>query len=206
MYSKTVIFGCGGHARSVLGTIQEKQIEKQVYLVDENAEENEIIMGCQVLRTVELSESDLYIVAIGDNQKRKKQFNRLAEIGKGNLYNVISSFSTIKNHVVLGKGVFISGNSYIGPEAQIGDNVIINTGSIIEHEVTIGQHTHIAPHATVCGRTLIGEECFIGAGTTIIDHIQITDRVIVGAGSVVIKDIIFPGVYAGNPVRKIRDI
>ena len=180
MYSKTVIFGCGGHARSVLGTIQEKQIEKQVYLVDENAEENEIIMGCQVLRTVELSESDLYIVAIGDNQKRKKQFNRLAEIGKG--------------------------NSYIGPEAQIGDNVIINTGSIIEHEVTIGQHTHIAPHATVCGRTLIGEECFIGAGTTIIDHIQITDRVIVGAGSVVIKDIIFPGVYAGNPVRKIRDI
>ena len=33
-----------------------------------------------------------------------------------------------------------------------------------------------------------------------------TDILVIGAGSVVTKDISQPGIYAGNPVRKIRSL
>jgi len=36
--------------------------------------------------------------------------------------------------------------------------------------------------------------------------VKIVDNVVIGAGSVVTKDILEPGIYAGNPARKIRDI
>ena len=36
--------------------------------------------------------------------------------------------------------------------------------------------------------------------------VKIVDHVVVGAGSVVTKDILEPGIYAGNPARKLRDL
>nr|HQU73633.1 N-acetyltransferase [Calditrichia bacterium] len=34
--------------------------------------------------------------------------------------------------------------------------------------------------------------------------VRICDNVVIGAGSVVTRDITEPGIYAGNPARKIR--
>ena len=43
----------------------------------------------------------------------------------------------------------------------------------------------------------------IGTNSTILP-VTISDNVVIGAGSVVTKDIKKPGIYAGNPARKIR--
>ncbi|RYG37538.1 MAG: N-acetyltransferase, partial [Chitinophagaceae bacterium] len=43
----------------------------------------------------------------------------------------------------------------------------------------------------------------IGSNATILP-VRICDEVVIGAGSVVTKDILSPGIYAGNPARKIR--
>ncbi|HID37929.1 MAG TPA: N-acetyltransferase, partial [Calditrichaeota bacterium] len=34
--------------------------------------------------------------------------------------------------------------------------------------------------------------------------VSIVDYVVIGAGAVVTRDILEPGIYAGNPARKIR--
>ena len=51
--------------------------------------------------------------------------------------------------------------------------------------------------------TYIGNNVSIGSNSTILP-VKITDNVIIGAGSVVTKDILMPGVYAGNPAIKIK--
>ena len=53
--------------------------------------------------------------------------------------------------------------------------------------------------------TKIGNHVSIGTNATILP-VAICDRVVIGAGSVVTKDITEPGVYAGNPAKKIRSL
>ena len=51
--------------------------------------------------------------------------------------------------------------------------------------------------------TVIGNNVLIGSNATILP-VEICDDVVIGAGSVVTKNIIDPGIYAGNPAKKIN--
>jgi len=54
-------------------------------------------------------------------------------------------------------------------------------------------------------KTEVGNHVSIGTNSTLLP-VKICDHVVIGAGSVVTKDILVPGVYAGNPVKLIRKI
>lgn len=202
--NKVVVFGCGGHARSVVNILHEISQGLEIILVDDNAKDNEFILGCQVRRHYELDENDGYIIAIGDNNIRKEMYKILVNRSVGNCVAVVSLNSHIGADAQIGKGTFVASNVFVGPEAKIGNNSILNTGSVIEHEVRIGNHTHIAPGAVVCGRSIIGDNVFCGAGSVITDKIHICDNVLIGAGAVVVRDILIPGTYVGTPAEKIK--
>jgi acetyltransferase-like isoleucine patch superfamily enzyme len=51
--------------------------------------------------------------------------------------------------------------------------------------------------------TRIGNHVSIGSNATILP-VSICDNTIIGAGAVVTKDILEPGVYAGNPAAKME--
>jgi len=53
--------------------------------------------------------------------------------------------------------------------------------------------------------TSVGNRVSVGTNATILP-VSICDDVVIGAGSVVTRSILEPGVYAGNPARKIRGI
>ena len=55
---------------------------------------------------------------------------------------------------------------------------------------------------TLWKSTTIGNNVSIGTNATILP-VTIVDNVVIGAGAVVTKDILVPGVYAGNPARKL---
>lgn len=202
--NRVVIFGCGGHARSVVNILREISQNLEIVLVDDNANDNEVILDCQVERYYELDENDGYIVAVGDNNARKGIYDSLANKSIGHCIAVVSPHSRLGVEAQIGKGTFIASNVFVGPEAKIGYNSILNTGSVLEHEVQIGNHTHIAPGAIVCGRSTIGNNVFCGAGSVIIDKIHVCDNVVIGAGAVVVKDILIPGTYVGVPAKKVK--
>jgi acetyltransferase-like isoleucine patch superfamily enzyme len=54
-------------------------------------------------------------------------------------------------------------------------------------------------------KTTVGNHVSIGSNSTVLP-VQICDHVVIGAGSVVTKDIMKPGVYAGNPAKKLREL
>ena len=201
---KVVIYGCGGHARSVVNTIRELCGEVEIILVDQNAGQGEIILDCRTQQEYELCATDHYMVAVGDNRKRTQLYQVLCSRNKGKCISVISDRSCIGIDARIGEGTFVAPNAFIGPQAVVGNNTIVNTGSIIEHEVRIGDNSHIAPHATVCGRTEIGNNVFCGAGSVIINNVKVCDDVIISAGAVVKEDIVEAGTYAGVPAVKIK--
>lgn len=200
---RVVVFGCGGHARSIINVLHETDERMEILLVDKNARCGETIMGCKVMCEYTPKENDGYIVAIGDNAERSRVFQLLLKNNVGHCISVISMHSHIVMESKIGRGTFVAANAYIGPMAEIGNNTIINTGCIVEHETIIGNDSHIAPNATICGRTQIGSNVFCGAGSTVIDKINICDNVIIGAGAVVKEDIVEAGTYVGVPARKI---
>jgi acetyltransferase-like isoleucine patch superfamily enzyme len=51
--------------------------------------------------------------------------------------------------------------------------------------------------------TRVGNGVSIGSNATILP-VTITDGTVIGAGAVVTRDISEPGVYAGNPARRLR--
>lgn len=201
---KFVIYGCGGHARSIINAIHRKEKEKEIILVDDNAMPEEKIMGCSVIKHYQLTGQEKLIVAIGNNKIRKMKYEEICNMNhfKNCFTNVISETAVVSAGVRMGNGIFIGENAFVGPEAVVGNDSIINTGSIVEHETNIGAHVHIAPNATVCGRCRIGNGVLIGAGSTIIDNISIADNTIIGAGTVVINNILISGTYVGIPAKK----
>jgi len=194
-----IIFGCGGHARSVADVvISNKKVGIRMF-VDENAGSKEILYGCHVVRQVDQIDSP-YIFAIGDNEKRKAKYD---EVGISQLTSVISKRAYVGYGSRIGRGCFLANICHVGPEVEVGENTIINTASVIEHEVTIGKHCHVAPGAVILGRCLIGDLVFVGAGAVVREYVSICSNVIIGAGATVTSDIEEPGIYVGTPALRI---
>lgn len=197
------IIGAGGHTRSLINLLELNNI-KILGVYDERADEiAEVINGHKVIGKLDDVPKDAFIVlSIGDNKKRAYLFNRFKiRILKDNL---IHPTAYIEKRTKLGIGNQIFANVYLNSNVVIGDNNILNTNSIIEHEGKIGNNNHISVSTILCGRVTVGNDCFIGAGTIVNDGIKVCDGVIIGSNSTVINNVISPGTYVGNPVRKLK--
>lgn len=123
-------------------------------------------------------------------------------------------------------GCSIGDNCFIGPfveiqkDVSIGRNTKVQSHAFVCELVTIGDHCFISHGAMFINDTFskggpaqgdkalwksteIGSHVSIGTNATIMP-VKICDHVVVGAGAVVTKDITEPGLYAGNPAKKIK--
>ncbi len=116
----------------------------------------------------------------------------------------------------VGDDVFVGPFCEIQKDVHIGDRVRIQSHSFICENVTIYNDTFIAHGVMFTNdkfadgqlskdylHTHIGHRCRIGSNVTILP-VFIGDDITVGAGSVVTKDLKEPGIYAGNPARRIK--
>jgi UDP-N-acetylbacillosamine N-acetyltransferase len=201
--SRIIIHGAGGNTRTIIGILLNQGCSGKLFCIDKAIVPDETILGVPVAASLDFNSTDIHLVSYGDLKIRTKKFNELKNKGL-NIGNCIADDSVIYNTQILSAlNNQIFNRAYIGPGAIIGNNNIINTGAIIEHEVSILDNNHIAPGCVICGRVKIGSNVFAGANAVVRDKITICDNVIIGAGSVVIRDINEPGVYVGNPVRKL---
>ena len=127
--------------------------------------------------------------------------------------------TVIKNYVELRKGTIIGDDCYIDSrvstsgECWIGDRVKLRYRVTVARNVIIWDDVFIAPNVMFINipftdkpkkKTIVECGVKIGTGSVINDSVRIVSGTIIGAMSFVRKDILKPGVYAGNPLRKIR--
>ncbi len=197
-----VIFGCGGHGRSVAATAMALSYER-ISFVDPAARSGEQLLGLPVFDRLndELLVKAVAIAASGESSERERQLQQIDAAGL-RLATLTAPSAVVATHASLGCGVFVGPGAYIGPLAQIEDGAIINTRAMVEHDSTVGAFAHVAVGAVVAGRCRIGKRCFIGAGATVIDKIVVGDGIIVGAGATVVNHLSEPGTYIGTPAKR----
>jgi len=116
----------------------------------------------------------------------------------------IGPFVEIQNGVVVGNNSKVQSHAFICELVTIGDNCFISHGVMfINYLFKTGKLS--GGDKTLWNKTTIGNNVIIGTNATILP-VKIANNVVIGAGSVVTKDINEPGVYAGNPAKKIRNI
>jgi acetyltransferase-like isoleucine patch superfamily enzyme len=125
-------------------------------------------------------------------------------------------------------GCTIGDNTFIGPfveiqrNAKIGNHCKIQSHSFICELVTIGNHCFIGHGVMFINdlfaegkpsggdeakwkSTVVGNHVSIGSNATILP-VVICDNAVIGAGAVVTKNLLKPGIYAGNPAKLIRTL
>ena len=116
----------------------------------------------------------------------------------------VGPFTEIQKNVTIGNNCKIQSHCFVCELVTIGDNTIVAHGVMFINDLfATGEAAN--GDKSLWKSTCIGSHVSIGSNATILP-VKICDDVVVGTGSVVTKDIKDPGVYAGNPARKIRNI
>lgn len=125
-------------------------------------------------------------------------------------------------------GCYLSDDVFVGPFVEIqrgvriGSRTRVQSHAFICELVTIGEDCFISHGAKFVNdcfeeggpargdqkkwrETRIGDRVSIGTNATILP-VDICNDVVVGAGAVVTRSISEPGIYAGNPAKKLRGL
>ena len=116
----------------------------------------------------------------------------------------VGPFVEIQKGVTIGAHSKVQSHSFICELVSIGEHCFIGHGVMFVNDVFSGGGPAQGDKSK-WKATHIGHHVSIGSNATILP-VTICDKVVIGAGAVVAKDITEPGIYAGNPARKLREL
>lgn len=194
---KLVVYGGGGHGKSVIDTVRSQSLYEIFGVIDDGIKAGEQVLDLPVLGGREIL-PDLYsqgigqavnaVGGIGDIRSRISVFKLLEEYGF-NCPSVIHSSAVVESSAVLSSGVQIFPLAYIGSDVYIGAGCIINTSAIISHDCSLANYVNISPGAVLAGGVDIGKGTLVGMGTTINQGVTIGENARIGNGATVKSDV-----------------
>ena len=119
-------------------------------------------------------------------------------------HTFIGPFTEIQKDVTIGSHCRVQSHSFICELVTIGNHCFIGHGVMFINDVFANGGPAYGDKS-LWKKTSIGNNVSIGSNATILP-VSICDGTVIGAGAVVTKDITVPGVYAGNPARRLRDV
>ena len=205
---KICIVGAGGFAREVFcciidGLTNLDRIEDKICFMVADEDYNETsLMNINVI-CHSLFDPDLYkvIVGIGDPILRKKIVENLPDSTE--FATIIHPSAVISKWVNIGAGSIITAGTIITCNVKIGKHAHLNLHTTIGHDCEIGNYFTTTPGTNISGNCRFGDQVYLGTNSSVKQGVAICDNVTIGMGGVVVKDIIEPGVYVGNPVKKL---
>lgn len=154
------------------------------------------------MNELKLLESQIKDVIFGKNVKVVKPVNIYGcEIGDNTF---IGPFVEIQKNVKIGNDCKVQSHSFICELVTIGDNTVIAHGVMFINDL-FRTGSPANGDMSLWASTTIGSNVSIGSNATILP-VKICDNVVIGAGAVVTKNITEPGIYAGNPAKKLRGL
>ena len=116
----------------------------------------------------------------------------------------VGPFVEIQKDVKIGARTRIQSHAFICELVMIGTDCFIGHGVMFINDV-FANGGPARGDKTQWRATRIGHHVSIGSNATILP-VSICDDVVIGAGAVVTKSISEPGIYAGNPARRLRSL
>jgi sugar O-acyltransferase (sialic acid O-acetyltransferase NeuD family) len=193
-----VIFGGGGHAKSIIDMV--KQIDK--YAIAGILDDDKTLTGKQVLGIPILGTRVLLAVLVERGIKLAANgVGGIIDIGvRVRIYNILESAgftfpalihprATVEPSAKVGEGVQVFANAYIGSDSVLEPKCMVNTNAVVSHDCVIGGYTHIAPGVLLAGHVHVGKRTLIGMGVTTTIGVKIGSSVRIGNGAIVLADV-----------------
>lgn len=199
-----VVYGGGGHGKSVIELLLALKIYKVVGIIDDGLEAGESVLDYQVLGGSEflpkLHADGIRLAVnavggIGSPSSRVAVFNTLAKVGFA-CPVVVHPTAFVEPSAVLSPGVQVFPFAYVGSDVKLGYGCIINTHSVVSHDCLLGDYVNISPGALIAGGVEIGAMSLIGMGVTVNLNVKIGERSQVGNSAALKSDL-----HAGGIVR-----
>jgi sugar O-acyltransferase (sialic acid O-acetyltransferase NeuD family) len=190
-----VVFGAGGHAKSLIDLVRSSTPYEAICVVDDHPAAGEVL-GVPVVGSGFLTplrgRGVRYAVnavgAIGRIQARIDVGRRLSESGF-ELPVLADRTAFVAGSATLAEGVQVFAGAAVCSASEIGPSVIVNTGAIVSHDCRIGEFSHLAPGAILAGEVEVGEAVLVGMGVTVNIGVRIGARAIIGNGCVLNADV-----------------
>ena len=116
----------------------------------------------------------------------------------------VGPFVEIQRGVHIGARTKIQSHAFICELVIIGDDCFVSHGAMFVNDL-FRKGGPARGDKSQWGMTKIGNRVSVGTNATILP-ITVCDDVVIAAGAVVTRDILEPGIYAGVPARKLREI
>jgi len=193
-----LIFGAGGHAKSIVDMV--KQLDE--YVIAGLLDDNKQLTGREVLGIPVLGTRALFPVLIEQGVKqaangvggildiniRIKVFETLENAGFS-FPSLVHPRATVEKSAIMEAGVQVFANAYVGSEAHLYPRCMINTNAVVSHDCVIGMYTHVAPGALLAGQVHIGARTLVGMGVTTAIGVRIGANVRIGNGAIILADV-----------------
>ncbi len=207
-----ILIGGGGHCKSCIDVIHKQDKYAIKGIIDANEPTGKTICGYIVLGNDSalpalIKEDNYFLITIGQIKSsalREKIYDELNQAG-AKMATVVSPIAYVSPDATIGDGSIVLHGAMINAAVVTGVNCIINSMALLEHDAKIGNHVHVSTGALINGDCSVANNCFIGSGAVMVNSTKISDEVVIGAGSVVTKNITSPGIYAGNPAKRISN-
>lgn len=206
-----ILIGAGGHCISCIDIIEQTGLFEIIGILDHPEKKSTKILGYSVIGTDDdiptfVLDCPNFHITVGQIKSpciRQTIYGRIKSAG-ALLPVIVSPSAYVSLYSKIKEGTIIMHHALVNADVEIGRCCIINSKALIEHEAVVGDFCHISTGAILNGKVTVGNKCFIGSNTVVGNNLEICDNVVIAAGSQVLKSIKLPGIYIGNPLRKIR--
>ena len=206
-----LIIGAKGHAKEVLGVIEQCGESCEIVFFDDVSTDlpDRLFGRYPILRNIHqaqdaLSKDNRFVLGVGDPFIRYSLAQKFLALN-GEMVSIISPYSRVGNHnVLLGRGLNVMTGAIITNDVAIGEGTLINAGCSIHHDTRIGIYCEISHGVRVTGRCAMGDFCSIGTGAVLIPKVRLGNNVVVAAGAVVTRDVGNDIQVVGIPARPVK--
>lgn len=194
---KIIIFGGGGHGRTLIELVRAMGKFELVGVLDDQIPAGTNLIGTPVLggqsSLQKLFENGIQLAVngvggIGSPQTRWAVFETLQAIGF-RFPTVVHPAAFIEKSACLEDGVQVLAQAYLGTQAKVGFGSVINAGAVLSHDVQTGICTNFSPGALIAGNVVFGDFTQVGMGATVNLNLKIGAKVRIGNGAAVKKDV-----------------
>jgi len=208
---RVLVLGAGGHGQVVADILLRMADAGAALVVTGYLDDNSSLTGQRFLdlpvwgRLADRASvpHEAVVVAVGDNQQRRRLVRELSRGGEA-FATARHPSAVIAPDVAIGPGTMVCGGVVINPGSVIGAHVILNTGCTIDHHNRIGDYAHIAPGVHLGGDVRVGPGTLVGIGSVVLPQRSVGEWSMIGAGSVVTRAIPSGVTAVGVPARPRR--
>jgi len=206
--NRLVIFGAGGHGRSLAALVQKMGGFDLLGFIDDGVPTGKKMLGLPVLggrdKLAELTAEGVRLAingvgGIGELATRLTVFDLIQQAGF-HCPTVIHPTAFLEDSAILSDGVQVFPFAYVGTEVSAGFGCIINTAAIVSHDCQLANYVNLSPGATLAGGVTVGEGTLIGMRATVNLNIKIGARALIGNGATVKVDVPDGGVVPAGTI------